>query len=159
MIKGQLVQFEDGRYAYRRKSIAVVTVFSVIPVWIKRKYEYLDLTSGTVVMWHAVNEYQSDVRCKNPMDVMIRVGQVNDLLLAIKRGPDVGRIVDDDRPLVKPVPLQTTAEVLLNELLAIIHRDGGHAVAALGLEAATVDAMRIVQDDRSKIDMYTAAKP
>jgi len=45
-----------------------------------------------------------------------------------------------------------TAEELLKNLLAIIHRDGGHYVAEHGLEEATDDAIAIVGFLREQLD-------
>jgi len=51
-----------------------------------------------------------------------------------------------------PWAVYATPEVLLNNLLAIIHRDGGHYVVENGLQQAVVDAAKKHYEMFSKLD-------
>ena len=48
-------------------------------------------------------------------------------------------------------PLHRYYEHLLNELLAIIHRDGGHYVQEHGIEKAVEGAIKIINKERAVI--------
>lgn len=118
MIKGQLVQFDDGSYAFRRRRTTLLT-FLYLPVWFKRIYEYLDLVTTMHVYWYDSERRRANGCCsKNPMDVMVAVGRANDLMLAEKRGPDLGRVVDDERsfPMSAPQPVARTPSVVPVEI-------------------------------------------
>lgn len=53
----------------------------------------------------------------------------------------------------------TNHENLLGNLLAIIHRDGGHYIDDNGWEKAVEDAIQKVYDDRAKLEPQMSATP
>ena len=51
----------------------------------------------------------------------------------------------------------TDYEHLLNELLAVIHRDGGHYVQEHGIEKAVEDAIILINKERSELTHISTA--
>ena len=64
---------------------------------------------------------------------------------------DIGRSGDIKKVREK---MDKDYEHLLNELLAIIHRDGGHYVQEHGIEKAVEDAINIINKERAVITYH-----